>query len=98
MRTPELTTAHEIERWCVEHIATLLGEPVEKIDPHADFDRLGIDSAMAVSLLLDLEEQLGDVPIPPEILFEYGTLAEVAVHLAGEVARRAPAPGVELAR
>jgi len=98
MRTPELTTADEIQHWCVQHIASLLGEAPERIDPHVDFDRLGIDSAMAVSMLLDLEEQLGDMPIPPEILFDYGTIADVAAHLAGEVARRIPAPDVELAR
>lgn len=98
MPTPELTTADDIQNWCVEHLANLLGEPRERIDPRADFDRLGIDSAMAVSLLLDLEEQLGDMPIPPEILFEYGTIADVSAHLARELSRLSPAPDVELAR
>lgn len=93
----ELTTADEIQNWCVQHVATLFGEPPEKIDPTADFDRLGIDSAMAVSMLLDLEELLGDMPIPPEVLFEYATIAEVSSHLAREVARRHPELHAEMA-
>lgn len=98
MRIPDLRHADEIQNWCIEHLANLLGEAPAKIDPRAEFDSLGIDSAIAVSLLLDLEEQLGDMPIPPEILFEYGTIAEISAHLAREVARLHPVPDVELSR
>ena len=87
MRNPDLTTAAEIQDWCINHIAGLLGEAPASIDPDADFDRLGLDSALAVSMLLDLEEVLGDMPIPPEVLFEYATLREVSQHLASESAR-----------
>lgn len=98
MRTPDLRHADEIQTWCVEHLADLLGEAPGKIDPRAEFDALGIDSAMAVSLLLDLEERLGDMPIPPEVLFEYATIADLSAHVAREVARLHPRPDVELAR
>ena len=98
MRTPDLRRAEEIQHWCIEHIANLLGEAPAKIDPRAEFDSLGIDSAMAVSMLLDLEEKLADMPIPPEVLFEHGTIAEVSAHLARELSRLSPAPDVELAR
>jgi len=98
MQRPVLRTADEIQNWCVRHVADLLGESAAKIDPTADFDTLGVDSAMAVSMLLDLEEQLGNMPIPPDMLFEHGTIADVSVHLAREVARVHPEPRVEVTR
>ncbi|WP_235608585.1 acyl carrier protein, partial [Frankia casuarinae] len=59
----------EIVTWCQEYVAGLLEIPAEEVDPDADFDRLGIDSALAVSLLIEVEERYG-VDLPPEALFE----------------------------
>lgn len=70
----------EIVQWCQQYIADLLEMPVAAVDPAADFDRLGIDSAIAVSLLTDLEERYG-VDLPPEALFENPNLNAVAAYL-----------------
>ena len=73
----------EITAWCVAHVAKALGLPKEKIHPQTKFTRLGVDSAMAVYLVAELEEWLGR-ELAPEVAFEYPTIAELARHLAGE--------------
>ena len=73
----------EITAWCVAHLAKALRRPEEKIDPQTKFARLGVDSAMAVYLVAELEEWLGR-ELAPEVAFEYPTIAELARHLAGE--------------
>jgi acyl carrier protein len=52
-----------------------------------------MDSAMAVYLLMALEERLG-VELPPELLFERQTIAELAAHLAGPGERDGAAAGL----
>jgi acyl carrier protein len=74
------TTALDITEWCRGYLADLLDVPVAEIDPEADFDRLGVDSALAVSLLIEVEERYG-VDIAPEELFENPTIAAVAGYL-----------------
>ncbi len=66
--------------WCREYLAGVLGVDVQRVDPDADFDRLGVDSALAVSLLIDIEERYG-VDVPPEALFENPTIRAVADHV-----------------
>ena len=72
----------EITAWCVAHLAKALRRPGEKIDPHTKFARVGVDSAMAVYLVAELEEWLGR-DLAPEVAFEYPSIAELARHLAG---------------
>ena len=73
----------EIIAWCVAHLAKALRRPAEKIDPQTSFVRLGVDSAMAVYLVAELEEWLGR-ELAPEVAFEYPTIAELAHYLAGK--------------
>lgn len=73
----------EIIAWCVAHVAKALRRPTEKINPQTTFVRLGVDSAMAVYLVAELEEWLGR-ELAPEVAFEYPTIAELARYLAGE--------------
>lgn len=70
-------TVPTITEWCRGYLADLLDLPVAEVDPEADFDRLGVDSALAVSLLIEVEERYG-VDIEPEELFENPTIAAVA--------------------
>jgi acyl carrier protein len=74
------TTADAIALTCQEYLADFLGMPVESVDPSADFDRLGIDSSLAVALLAELEERHG-VDLPPEALFENPTINGIAAHV-----------------
>lgn len=74
------TSTEDILAWCCEYLADLLAMPLEKVDSDADFDRLGVDSAVAVSLLMEVEDRYG-VDIPPEALFENPNLRAVAEYL-----------------
>jgi acyl carrier protein len=80
--------ADAIARTCQEYIADFLGTPVESVDPDADFDRLGIDSSLAVALLTELEERY-DVDLPPDALFENPTINAVAEHVVKQTQSRA---------
>lgn len=68
---------------CVSFVARLLDEKKEAIDAEAEFDRLGLDSAMAVAMIFDLEEWLG-IELSPSLLFDHTTIARLSAHLAGE--------------
>lgn len=76
----------DITRWCQQYVADLLEVPAESIDPAADFDRLGLDSALAVSLLIEIEERYG-VDLPPEALFDNPNLDAVAGYLHARLAK-----------
>jgi acyl carrier protein len=77
-------TREEIAHWCQRYVADLLELPVESVDLDADFDRLGIDSALAVTLLIEVEERYG-VDLPPEALFENPNLNAVATYLHSQL-------------
>jgi|1185.fasta_scaffold1061862_2 acyl carrier protein len=70
----------ELAAWCRKYVADLLERPVDAIDLTADFDRLGMDSALAASLLIEVEERYG-IELPPEALFENPTLDAVVTYL-----------------
>ncbi len=85
------TTKHEIVTWCREYVADLLQCPADTIDPAEDFDRLGVDSSLAVSLLMEVEERYG-VDLEPEELFANPTLNAVADHVHAQIERRVAQP------
>jgi acyl carrier protein len=70
-----------IAAWCQGYVANLLEVPAEEVDPEATFDRLGVDSAIAVSLLIEVEERYG-IELPAEALFENPTVNAVAEYLS----------------
>ncbi|MFL6137071.1 MAG: acyl carrier protein [Frankiaceae bacterium] len=82
------TSKEAIVAWCQAYLADLLGIPAAKVDPGADFDRLGIDSALAVALLSETEERYG-VEMAPEALFENPNLNAVAQYLHEQAKRAA---------
>jgi acyl carrier protein len=86
-----MTTQDSIATWCRSYVADLLEIPAESVDPDADFDRLGIDSALAVSLLIDVEDRY-DVDMEPEALFENPTITAVSAYLHGRLQERAMRP------
>jgi acyl carrier protein len=82
MSTPAPLTHDEIVDWCRQHIATLLDFPIERVPVDAEFDTFGLDSAAAVSLVVDMEEWLG-TEVSPSLLFEFPSIQL----LAGEILR-----------
>ncbi|GAA5060456.1 acyl carrier protein [Nocardia callitridis] len=74
------TSREAIVAWCQQYLGTLLEVAASTIDPAADFDRLGVDSAVAVALLMEVEERYG-VDLAPEDLFDNPNLDAVADYL-----------------
>ncbi len=66
-----------IRGWCVDYVARVLHTPADEIDPNAELDRFGLDSAVTTAMIIDLEDWLG-IEIPPALLFEQSTLAGIA--------------------
>ena len=77
--------AGAIQTWCIDYVSRLTDTPPERVDPTVEVDRLGLDSATAVALIMSLEEELG-IELMPELLFEYPTIAKLSQHLAGRAA------------
>jgi acyl carrier protein len=85
-------TEAEIRAWCVDYCVGTLKLPARFVEPEVKFTRMGMDSAMAVYFVMALEERLG-VELPPELLFERQTIAEVASYVAGTDGRGGAAGG-----
>jgi acyl carrier protein len=71
----------EILDWCMAYLAKTFKKAPERIDPRANFARLGMDSAASVFFVVELEEWLG-IELPTEIVFTYRSPAELARHVA----------------
>ncbi|MTE15860.1 acyl carrier protein [Nocardia aurantiaca] len=80
------TSKEAIVTWCQQYLADLMEMPASAIDPAADFDRLGVDSALAVALLIEVEERYG-VDLSPEDLYRNPNLDAVAAYLHEQTAR-----------
>ncbi|KZF01656.1 MAG: acyl carrier protein [Rhodococcus sp. (in: high G+C Gram-positive bacteria)] len=76
----DILDQQSIAQWCQDYVAGLLDVPADSIALDATFDRLGIDSAHAVALLIEIESRYG-IDLPPEALFENPTLGAVAQYL-----------------
>jgi acyl carrier protein len=64
-------------QWCKGQISQLLNAPGSAIDEDKDFSELGLDSSLAVSLLIEIEQEYG-VEISAEELFDNPNITAVA--------------------
>ncbi len=81
MTTPnsDRRSAHEIEDWFKQYIATLTNITVDEIGDEADFESFGIDSIQGVDMVTALETWLGlSEDIPLELVFEASSIADAA--------------------
>lgn len=74
-------TYSDIVEWCQKYIGGVLDLPADKIDPAAEFESLGLDSAVAVALVTEIGTWL-NMDLEPAVLFEYSTIATFAEHLS----------------
>jgi len=74
-------TQQEIADLCVNSLAHVLRVARERIDPKTKFNRLGLDSAMVVYVMMELEEKL-DVELTTDDFYDYPTVDELSGHLA----------------
>jgi acyl carrier protein len=70
----------DIRNACVDSLAAILQVAKSKIDTRVAFDRLGLDSVLAVSLLVDLERRF-DLELSPDAVFEYQTIDELSEYI-----------------
>jgi acyl carrier protein len=71
-----------LERWIAELVASAVDLEPDTIDVEARLDRYGIDSAAAIGLTDELEQQLG-VPLDPTLLYKYPTIRSLSGFLIG---------------
>lgn len=67
----------QVREWCVDYVARVLHLPAAQVDPNAELDRFGLDSAVTTAMIIDMEDWLG-IEIPPALLFEQTTLVGIA--------------------
>jgi acyl carrier protein len=84
LRQGRITEA-DIRAWCTDYVAATLQVPASRIAADATFSRLGLDSAMAVILVAELEEWLG-LELESNVVFEYPSIDELARYIANEIA------------
>jgi acyl carrier protein len=78
-------TLEEIQTWLIDQLAERLEIEPENIDIQEPFDNYNLDSAQALILLGKLEKWLGR-EFNPVLIFNYPTVAELAVRLASDIA------------
>lgn len=71
-----------VVQWCKDQISELLNAPGIKIDENKDFSELGLDSSLAVSLLIEIEQRYG-VEISAEELFDNPNISAVTGLIVG---------------
>jgi len=74
-------TREEISELCVASLAKTLRVKPDSIDPGVKFNRLGLDSAMIVYVMMELEEKL-DLELTTDDFYDHPTVDELSRHLA----------------
>lgn len=73
---------HELMSWLQASISEASGVPLSAVGLDDDFEQFGIDSAGAVSIIMDLEEAAGlETELEPEVLFELRTIRRLVAHV-----------------
>jgi acyl carrier protein len=80
-------TQEQISNFCVVSLANILRIPENTVAVDAKFARLGLDSAMVVYLMMELEEKLG-LELSPDDFYDYPTVNDLSRYLAQKQAAR----------
>jgi acyl carrier protein len=81
-------TKDEIAAFCVDQVVDIVRLPKEEVDTRTNFARLGLDSAMSIYLVMELEDKVG-LELSNEILVDYPTIELLSGYLAEQCAARA---------
>lgn len=76
-------TSDEIRNWLTGYLAEVVDVDAESIGMECSFDQLGLDSAAAVDMTLQLEDWLG-FEIDPTLPYEFRTIAAISEKLEQE--------------
>ncbi len=77
-------TISSIEVRIASFIAESLGIKVDQVSLETDVERYGLNSAVVVSLIGELEDWLG-LELSPSILYEFPTVRAVSKHLHAQL-------------
>lgn len=80
-------TGEQISKSCVVSLAKILRIPEDRVETGTRFNRLGLDSAMVVYLMMELEEKLG-LELSMDDFYDYPTVVELSRYLAEKDAKR----------
>jgi len=83
-------TREQISDFCVVSLANVLRIPKNTVAVDTKFARLGLDSAMVVYLMMELEEKLG-LELSPDDFYDYPTVNDLSRYLAQRQATRSAA-------
>jgi acyl carrier protein len=83
-------TREQIAEFCIVSVANVLRVPQEAVKADAAFDRLGLDSAMVVYLMIELEEKLC-LELSPDDFYDYPTVNDLSRSLIERQATRSVA-------
>lgn len=74
MGTVDRTSSpEEIRRWLCERVAFYLDKPVDRIDPRVELAEYGMDSVYSMSLIAEIEDNLG-IKIDEMAAWKYTTI------------------------
>jgi acyl carrier protein len=80
-------TREQISDFCVTALANILRISKDRVDTGTKFSRLGLDSAMLVYLMMELEEKL-DLELSTDDFYDYPTVEALSRFLADKRAIR----------
>jgi acyl carrier protein len=83
-------TQEQISEFCTVSLAKVLRMPKDRIKTDEKFKRLGLDSAMVVYVMMELEEKLG-VELSPDDFYDHPTVDQLSRFLAEKHAARSAA-------
>jgi acyl carrier protein len=83
-------TREQISDLCVTALANLLRVSTDRVDTGTKFNRLGLDSAMLVYLMMELEEKL-ELELSTDDFYDHPTVEALSRFLADKRAIRSAA-------
>jgi acyl carrier protein len=83
-------TRDQISEFCTISLANALRIPRNTIEPDTKFTRMGLDSAMVVYVMMELEEKLG-LELSPDDFYDHPTVRDLSRYLAEKQTTRSVA-------
>jgi acyl carrier protein len=80
-------TREQISEFCVASLAHVLRVAKNTITTDTKFTRLGLDSAMIVYLMMELEEKL-NLELSPDDFYDYPTVNDLSLYLLQRQAKQ----------
>jgi acyl carrier protein len=83
-------TREQISEFCIACLAKVLRISKDSVETDTKFSRIGLDSAMVVYIMMDLEEGLG-LELSPDDFYDHPTVNALSAYLAERFAQRSAA-------